>query len=68
MTLTFFGGEITWFSGKRSMKGGGDYREMTPNEKGSLEYYGALWGIREYSSRHNQNPSIHPPNRVFDSY
>ena len=43
MTLTFFGGEITWFSGKRSMKGGGgDYREMTANEKGSLEYYGAL--------------------------
>ena len=34
MTLTFFGGEITWFSGKRSMKGGGDYREMTANEKG----------------------------------
>ena len=23
---------------------GGDYREMTANEKGSLEYYGALWG------------------------
>ena len=31
-------------------RGGGDYREMTPNEKGSSEYYGALWGIREYSS------------------
>ena len=63
----FFWGEITWFSGKRSMKGGGDYREMTANQKGSSEYYGALWGIREYSSWHNQNPPIHPQT-VFDSY
>ena len=29
---------------------GGGYGEMTANEKGSSEYYGALWGIREYSS------------------
>ena len=47
MTLTFLGAE-----GGRShgSQGGGDYREMTANEKGSSEYYGALWGIREYSS------------------
>ena len=29
---------------------GGDNREMTANQRGSSEYYGALWGIREYSS------------------
>ena len=46
MTLTFLGRR----GGDHMVLRGGDYREMTANEKGSSEYYGALWGIREYSS------------------
>ena len=47
MTLTFLGRRG---GDHMVLRGGGDYREMRANEKGSSEYYGALWGIREYSS------------------
>ena len=52
MTLTFFfgGGGDHMVLRETEYERGGDYREMTANEKGSSEYYGALWGIREYSS------------------
>ena len=53
MTLTFLGrrgGDHMVLRETEYERGGGEYGEMTANEKGSSEYYGAIWGIREYSS------------------